>query len=112
MSKHFHNTTSESGTTLATYNDKALSLEVRVIDYMKMTYRLHSGFMPYKSPSQVYRSMDLEKEGVPITSLRRAMSNLTRDGVLFKTEHKVIGMYGRPEFMWGLNASYLMLHDQ
>ena len=36
----------------------------------------------------------------PLTSVRRAMTNLTKDGLLEKTELKAEGIYGRPEHFW------------
>ena len=42
---------------------------------------------------------------VPITSIRRAMTNLTKRGVLVKTDHKRRGRHGRSEYMWQLNPN-------
>jgi len=54
------------------------------------------------SPSIIYRLM---YEEIPITSIRRALSNLTRDGYLIKqTRIKVSGMYNRLECTWILNT--------
>ena len=41
--------------------------------------------------------------GPPITSIRRAMTNLKNAGHIIKTDKLVIGMYGRPEHIYKLN---------
>mgnify|MGYP003118974616 CR=1 FL=1 len=38
----------------------------------------------------------------PLTSVRRAMTNLTTDGKLMKTNRYVIGNYDKPEHLWEL----------
>jgi predicted ArsR family transcriptional regulator len=55
--------------------------------------------MPQASPSQVHA--DILRTS-PLTSVRRSISNLTADGKLVKTERKVQGPYGRPEYVWRL----------
>lgn len=49
------------------------------------------------SPSQVHRMTGYKW---PITSVRRAITNLTNKGALQKTDRTVEGQYGRPECMW------------
>lgn len=36
----------------------------------------------------------------PVTSTRRAISNLTEAGILQKTEKQSMGVYGKPEYHW------------
>ena len=36
----------------------------------------------------------------PITSIRRAMTNLSDDGKLEKTKEYVVGNYGKKEHLW------------
>lgn len=38
----------------------------------------------------------------PVTSVRRAMTNLTTAGLLVKTEHKKAERYGRRNYLWRL----------
>jgi|TARA_A100001035_G_scaffold220634_1_gene180709 hypothetical protein len=52
-----------------------------------------------QSPSMVYDSLP---EHWPITSVRRAITNLTTAGELVKTNSTVTGMYGKPEHLWSL----------
>lgn len=51
------------------------------------------------TPSQL---LSLFNSNVPITSVRRALTNLTNDNVLEKTEKQIVGMYGKLEHVWKL----------
>tara|TARA_Y100000361_G_C11062870_1_gene291434 strand:+ start:61 stop:372 length:312 start_codon:yes stop_codon:yes gene_type:complete len=51
------------------------------------------------SPSMV---LSLSKLNCPITSIRRAMTNLSNDGLLEKTNDYVEGLYGKQEHLWCL----------
>ena len=39
---------------------------------------------------------------VPITSIRRAITNLTNDEKLVKTDNQKTGPYGKPSYCWKL----------
>ena len=93
---HF-NTTHESGETLKKFQVKSFSQEQLIFGLFK----LH----PDKkyTPSQVSIELYRELSGVPITSIRRAMTNLTYPGSLVKTNTKRPGPYGRPEYYWRLD---------
>jgi len=52
------------------------------------------------SPSQVLFNSGLV--ATPITSVRRSMSNLTKAGLLERTQFTVPGPYGRDESQWQL----------
>ena len=45
------------------------------------------------------------KDNTPITSIRRAMTDLTTEGYLTKTDVKQRGMYGDNEHLWVLRES-------
>lgn len=85
-----YNTTNESGQTLIDFESKAKTQDDEVLKFIKSK--------SIASPSFVWRS--LYKERTPLTSVRRAMSNLTKKGLLIKTDIKQIGPYGRPEYCW------------
>ena len=51
------------------------------------------------SPSMVYKALGQEW---PITSIRRAMTNLTDDGKIIKTQKTTKGIYGKKEHLWAL----------
>ena len=86
----YFNTTGETGVTLATYRNKAAEQDKEVLDIID---RLGGS----ASPSQVWRAVSKKW---PITSCRRAMTNLTKAGKLVKTGEKRLGEYGRAECVW------------
>lgn len=53
-------------------------------------------------PSQVYDAVGAERRQWPMTSIRRAITNLTNDGKLEKMpkDVKIQGKYGAMEGMW------------
>jgi hypothetical protein len=87
----FFNTTKERGKALQEYIDKARGQNLEVLSF----------FMdrPYEeyTPSNVHQMLNFEG---PLTSIRRAMTTLTKDGYLIKTDNKRIGIWGRPEHTW------------
>ena len=57
-------------------------------------------------PGRVMTPFEVMHDGqfdCPITSIRRAISDLTKEGKLVKTESKREGDYGKPNYMWTLN---------
>ena len=49
------------------------------------------------SPEEIHRHFDAN---VPLTSIRRAITNLTQEGKLEKTPHMTFGKYGKKVHMW------------
>ena len=90
---HF-NTTHEIGRTLAKFEAKADSQEAALV-------ALFRAYVSPFSPSEAHRML---RTHAPLTSIRRAMTNLTARGVLERTAQKVSGAYGRPEYRWKLAA--------
>lgn len=59
------------------------------------------------SPSQIFKFLSDKGYKYPLTSVRRAISDLTKDEILVKdTDEKkmVMGLYGKPEHTWKLNS--------
>lgn len=52
------------------------------------------------APSAVWHRCQLAGKAWPLTSVRRAITNLTDRHLLQRCEHKRSGLYGRPEFCW------------
>lgn len=92
-SSHF-NTTHETGRTLAQFEGKAASQEALLM-------ALFRAYVSPFSPSEAHRML---RSRAPLTSIRRAMTNLTAQGLLVRTEQKASGPYGRPEFRWRLRV--------
>jgi hypothetical protein len=87
MKSHF-NTTKESGKQLSLLNEIAINQEEKVLELFTIYKKL--------SPSDVWKYY----QNYPITSIRRALTNLSNKGKLIKTDEKKIGIYGRNEFIW------------
>lgn len=98
----YFNTTKESGKALKNNVFKAKSQESEI--YRQFCYNkkaFESNLINYLgfSPS------DMQFMDYPLTSIRRALTNLTKQGKLIKTDEKRIGMYGRSEYVWKLNEN-------
>ena len=84
-----HNTTGENGKTLEEYEEKANAQERAVLAYFRKERMA--------SPSEVHQKA---LPGCPLTSVRRAITNLTDKGYLRKTRVTIHGIYRRPEHLW------------
>jgi hypothetical protein len=90
----YYNTTHETGATLKESHHKAISQENRIFNYFMM-------YGKPLSPSMVLQQMSLN---CPITSVRRALTNLTFDNKLVKTDEYSVGDYGKREHLWRLKT--------
>ena len=102
METQFYNTTNETGRMLTQSNKKANSqgVEVHAI-FLKSSTGL--------TASEVYRRYP--KKNTPLTSIRRAITNLANDKFLVKTLQKRTGMYGKPEYVYELYTGQLNLFE-
>ncbi len=104
----YHNTTEVRGDTLTQYEEKAVNQETKILNYLIAGRRQtldKSGYWDVSiTPSWVVKHVF--SDSIPITSARRAMSNLTKAGELTKTHMKTKGPYGRPEHQWRLADKY------
>lgn len=93
----YYNTTHLVGHQLALEIDTAKKQVGVVLDLFKLV-------MVPMSPSQVLQALPQQW---PLTSIRRAMTDLAETGMLVKTKSMVTGIYGKPEHQWRLNIEYL-----
>ena len=93
--KHYHNSTDLEGKALETSVRKAKTQEEAIYALFKAR---PSDIL---TPFEVQRLLD--NQFVPITSIRRAISNLTREEKLVKTPYKKKGEYGALNYTWKLN---------
>lgn len=91
----YYDTTGEAAPALAEYRKKAARQADAILDY----FRQRPGQL--RTPSEVW--VRLYNRAVPITSVRRAMSDLTEQRLLEKTDSKRTGPYGRAEYCWRLS---------
>ena len=90
----FYNTIHETGSALKESHHRARSQEDRILNYFLM-------FGKSLSPSMILQKMNLN---CPLTSVRRAITNLTLDNKLIKTDKYAIGTYGKREHLWRLRT--------
>ncbi len=95
----YYNTIPLSGEALKEKREKTMSQD----DIILELFRKHKRF----SPSQIYQRQFAGK--CPITSVRRSITNLTRNGFLQKTGETVKGLYGDKENVWELVDNQLKL---
>lgn len=93
----YFNTNELTGARLAAADAKALTQEEAVLRH----FRRHPGL--YLTPDQVLAVM---APRTPLTSVRRAMTNLTTRGLLVKTDRLKEGPYGSPAHCWVLAGIY------
>jgi hypothetical protein len=93
--KEFYNTTNESGEQLELFTQKAMKQEDKVMLLFKEKYAL--------TAYQCYSFFIIRYESnIPLTSIRRAITNLTNKGKLRITRNKQVGGYGRDNYVYKL----------
>ena len=96
---HYYNTLNINGQNLLNAIENAKKQEDRIMVIMQAKRRP-------MSPSQileVYKSWFTGN--TPLTSIRRALSNLTKADKLEMTPDRIMGIYGQPEHKWQLPES-------
>jgi hypothetical protein len=91
MEKRYYNTTNLKGLELLDAIDRAESQEQLVLEVFTR--------VGAASPSEICRLLNFK---YPITSMRRAITNLTKFEYLEKTEKKKKGFYNSLEYVWRL----------
>ncbi len=99
----YHNTTDSVQPDLGKYEKKAKSQEDQILEWFKTDAAL-AGVGKGFSPSVIKAILFLNT--APLTSIRRAMTNLTNRGELVKSDRQRKGPFGRPEYEWRLAEKY------
>lgn len=89
----FHNTIALHGADLAAAEAVAETQEDVVL-------ALYRGAGRPLSPSQVWRRLTDAGHDWPLTSVRRAITELSSQGHLVQTPQMRVGLYGKPEHLW------------
>lgn len=97
--KSYYNTNKLKSTDLQTAEKKAETQEKKVMSIFKSEKRKMTA-------SDV---LDIYPDPAPLTSIRRAISNLKELGHLEKTEQMKTGIYGSPEHFYQLKNKQLNL---
>tara|TARA_R100000152_G_C6672497_1_gene108460 strand:- start:48 stop:344 length:297 start_codon:yes stop_codon:yes gene_type:complete len=90
----YYNTNKETGKTLKRSQRKANSQENMILAIFKENPRAKF------TPETVLKKLQAVHLNYPITSIRRAMSNLKDDGYLEKTNEKANGDWGKKVHLW------------
>jgi len=91
----YYNTNKETGEVLKKSNRKATNQEDLILTYFRCV----------KYPKELSPDYFINMvcfENTPITSIRRALTNLTKKGYLEKTDKMVTGQYGKKVHTWKL----------
>jgi len=98
----YYNTNRETGPTLSLSWGKSNKQENMILEIFsdKMRHTLN-GLAPHQVRDQIVQRYG---KRYPLTSIRRAISNLTDNGKLMKLERMVMGNYGKKVHTWRLNG--------
>lgn len=96
----FFNTNKESGETLTESKAKCNKQEENILKIFE--YRKDYDFKGNLSPEQIQNLYAEEHAPIPLTSVRRALTCLTKKGYLQKTDEMVKGNYGKKVHTWQL----------
>ena len=95
----YYNTTNQGGKQLKLNWDKAINQKQKVLGVFQLTPTAH--YCP-DDVLMALKELNKKDNNAPITSIRRAISDLTKDGYLVKTDRKVMGNWGRLTYTWKL----------
>ena len=101
MKAEYFNTTHQTGSTVAQFRRQAETQNQRILAYFQKYPK--ERFTPSEILHNVFHNC------VPITSVRRSMTDLTNAGELRKTSTQKPGLYDRPEYSWTLKTGQLKL---
>ena len=93
----FYNTNDETGDTLKTSRKRADNQNVLVLGVFKAFPE--ENLMPEEVSNYISRTFSKD---YPITSVRRAITDLTNEGSLEKTNVKKVGTWGKRVHTWKL----------
>ena len=91
----FFNTTKLKGESLKTSKKNSKSQDMKILDFFRLNKDIKM------SPSYVHKS--LFNELTPLSSIRRAITNLSNSGYLLKCKDMIEGNYGKLEHTWKFN---------
>lgn len=102
MTKSYYNTTHETGVELETSERQASAQEKTVLRIF-LEYQFFWGGTDLTPWNVLEQWPAADEHSPPITSVRRAMTNLTRSGHLAKVAKMKRERYGKRNHVWRLN---------
>ena len=97
--KMYYNTTNETGSLLRKKTKKANNQKHKCLSYFQANP--YTMYTPEMLHNNLVATNDIN-ENTPLTSIRRAFSDLSKEGYIIKTSEKHIGNYGRHSYLWVL----------
>jgi hypothetical protein len=94
QSLSYFNTNNESGKTLVNSELNAKCQEFLIISYFRQ--------YPFVNLTPFEVKERLKMLNIPITSVRRAITNLAKKGLLLKSQEMKKGIYGKLNYCWCL----------
>lgn len=89
----YYNTTKQKEEVLENFVAKAQTQDGKILEF----FNQHKG--KKFSPGDVWTNL-FKAEFVPLTSIRRSINSLTKEGQLTKLDEQKVGYYGRPVYLW------------
>lgn len=96
----YYNTTNIKGEELEKATSKALTQDEEVLRMFKVFSALT--LTPERIHKYLQDTHPLKYRNCPLTSIRRAFSNLKKRGLIEKTDVMIRGNYGMPVHVWKL----------
>ena len=93
MSKGYYNTLNEQDPTLTKSKEKAKKQKDQIFAIYRHTLRP-------MTPAEIWEKYGYKSRNVPLTSIRRAITNLETEGLLKKTDIQKPGVYGKLNHCW------------
>ena len=103
MSKEYYNTLNEPMAVVKESNDKAKKQKDQIFAIYRHTLRP-------MTPAEIWENYGFKGKNVPITSIRRAITNLESEGLLEKTDIQKPGVYGKMNHCW-IYEKRIIKHD-
>lgn len=100
----FHNTIELTGEPLQQAEKKALTQEDKIYNFF--VKKAGKEFTPCEI-LQILTFTGILPKVTPITSIRRAISNLTTAGKLIKTDTRKLGFFGTLNYTWKLKGEVM-----
>tara|TARA_Y100000310_G_C20324661_1_gene642383 strand:- start:264 stop:593 length:330 start_codon:yes stop_codon:yes gene_type:complete len=93
MSREYYNTINESRSENKVSTNKAKKQKDEIFAIFRHTLRP-------MTPAEIWESFGYKNKNTPLTSIRRAITNLESEGLLEKTDIQKPGVYGKLNYCW------------
>ena len=105
MSKEYYNTLNESISVVKESKEKAKKQKDQIFAIFRHTLRP-------MTPAEIWEGYGYKSANVPLTSIRRAITNLGSEGLLEKTDIQKPGVYGKKNHCWIYKEKIINNDDQ